>query len=78
VAYTEADTRAKLIDPQIKSSDWLESYLLTYRDEVIGLLLYTTVSTLRSFIMRKYECYMKVHPISVKGILGCRGSFIDE
>jgi len=28
VAYTEADTRAKLIDPQIKSSDWLESHIV--------------------------------------------------
>jgi len=28
MAYTEADTRAKLIDPQIKSSHWLESYIV--------------------------------------------------
>ena len=28
MAYTEADTRAKLIDPQIKSSDWLESHIV--------------------------------------------------
>jgi type I restriction enzyme R subunit len=28
VAYTEADTRAKLIDPQIKSSHWLESHIV--------------------------------------------------
>jgi len=28
LAYTEADTRAKLIDPQIKSSDWLESHIV--------------------------------------------------
>ena len=27
MAYTEADTRAKLIDPQIKSSDWLSSLI---------------------------------------------------
>jgi len=28
MAYTEADTRAKLIDPQIKSSHWLESHIV--------------------------------------------------
>ena len=28
MAYTEADTRAKLIDPQIKVSDWLESNIV--------------------------------------------------
>ncbi len=28
MAYTEADTRAKLIDPQIKSSNWLESHIV--------------------------------------------------
>ncbi|WP_041672703.1 hypothetical protein [Sulfurovum sp. NBC37-1] len=28
MAYTEADTRAKLIDPQIKSSNWLESNIV--------------------------------------------------
>ncbi len=28
MAYTEADTRAKLIDPQIKSSYWLESHIV--------------------------------------------------
>ena len=28
MAYTEADTRAKLIDPQIKASDWLESNIV--------------------------------------------------
>ena len=28
LAYTEADTRAKLIDPQIKSSYWLESHIV--------------------------------------------------
>jgi len=28
MAYTEADTRAKLIDPQIKSSHWLESNIV--------------------------------------------------
>jgi type I restriction enzyme R subunit len=28
LAYTEADTRAKLIDPQIKSSHWLESHIV--------------------------------------------------
>jgi len=28
MAYTEADTRAKLIDPQIKLSDWLESHIV--------------------------------------------------
>ena len=28
MAYTEADTRAKLIDPQIKSSEWLESNIV--------------------------------------------------
>jgi len=28
MAYTESDTRAKLIDPQIKSSDWLESHIV--------------------------------------------------
>ena len=28
MAYTEADTRAKLIDPILKSSDWLESYIV--------------------------------------------------
>ena len=28
MAYTEADTRAKLIDPQIKASGWLESNIL--------------------------------------------------
>ena len=28
MAYTESDTRAKLIDPQIKSSEWLESYIV--------------------------------------------------
>lgn len=28
MAYTESDTRAKLIDPQIKSSDWLESNIV--------------------------------------------------
>ena len=27
MAYTEADTRAKLIDPRLKSSDWLESHI---------------------------------------------------
>ncbi len=28
MAYTEADTRVKLIDPQIKLSDWLESHIV--------------------------------------------------
>ncbi|MCB4745723.1 MAG: hypothetical protein LGB68_01000 [Sulfurovum sp.] len=28
MAYTEADTRAKLVDPQIKSSNWLESHIV--------------------------------------------------
>jgi hypothetical protein len=28
MAYTEADTRAKLIDPILKSSDWLESHIV--------------------------------------------------
>jgi len=28
LAYTETDTRAKLIDPQIKSSHWLESHIV--------------------------------------------------
>jgi len=28
MAYTEADTRAKLIDPSLKSSDWLESHIV--------------------------------------------------
>ena len=28
MAYTEADTRAKLIDPKIKSSNWLESHIV--------------------------------------------------
>lgn len=28
MAFTEADTRAKLIDPQIKSSHWLESHIV--------------------------------------------------
>jgi hypothetical protein len=28
MAYAEADTRAKLIDPQIKSSNWLESNIV--------------------------------------------------
>lgn len=28
MAYTESDTRAKLIDPQIKYSDWLESHIV--------------------------------------------------
>ena len=28
MAYTESDTRAKLIDPQIKSSEWLESHIV--------------------------------------------------
>lgn len=28
MAYTEADTRAKLIDPQIKASNWLESNIV--------------------------------------------------
>ena len=28
MAFTEADTRAKLIDPQIKSSNWLESHIV--------------------------------------------------
>ena len=27
MAYTEADTCAKLIHPQIKSSDWLSSFI---------------------------------------------------
>jgi len=27
LAYTEADTRTKLIDPQIKAGDWLESHI---------------------------------------------------
>lgn len=28
MAFTEADTRAKLIDPKIKASDWLESHIV--------------------------------------------------
>ena len=28
MAYSEADTRAKLIDPQLKSSQWLESHIV--------------------------------------------------
>ncbi len=28
MAYTEADTRAKLIDPRLKSSNWLESHIV--------------------------------------------------
>jgi len=28
MAYTESDTRAKLIDPQIKASNWLESHIV--------------------------------------------------
>ena len=28
MAYSESDTRVKLIDPQIKQSDWLESNIV--------------------------------------------------
>ena len=40
VAYSESDTRSKLIDPKIKGSDWLESNIIRdcfFREEYFEL-----------------------------------------
>jgi hypothetical protein len=71
MAYTEADTRAKLIDPQIKSSNWLESnivreYYFTDGRKLNGID--------RTELKEELERAVNIR----EGILSCRGRYIDE